>query len=93
MPGVPQLTAVPKINTDAREAQKRGKANEVKKEEVEAKKAKTIQVDFSLASYGAERSLQDDPNKSKVFKSLFTSSEECQKQPRAHWVTYNPQYY
>lgn len=38
------------------------------------------------------KSVQEDPSKSKVFKSLFTSSSEGKQQPRAHWVTYNPFY-
>lgn len=39
------------------------------------------------------KSIQNDPSTSKVFKSLFTSSESGKTQPRAHWVTYNPLYY
>ena len=34
-----------------------------------------------------------DPTKSKVYKSLFTSSEDFKNRPKeknAHWVTYNP---
>ncbi|XP_013392986.1 protein RTF2 homolog [Lingula anatina] len=38
------------------------------------------------------KSIQSDPTTSKVFKSLFTSSEAAKKQPSAHWVTYNPCY-
>lgn len=39
------------------------------------------------------KSIQSDPTSSKVFKSLFTTSETAKAQPRAHWVTYNPLYY
>lgn len=38
-------------------------------------------------------SVQDDPNASAVFKSLFTTSEEAKNQPKGHWVTYNPLYF
>ena len=39
------------------------------------------------------KSIQDDPNASAVYKSLFTSSEKSKNQQKAHWVTYNPQYF
>ncbi|CAG5116455.1 unnamed protein product [Candidula unifasciata] len=38
-------------------------------------------------------SLQNNPNSSKTFKSLFTSSEAGKSQKQAHWVTYNPLYF
>lgn len=41
----------------------------------------------------AGRSLQDDPNIPNSVKSMFTSSEEAKKQPKAHWVTHNPLYF
>ncbi|KAI6230152.1 Replication termination factor 2 [Aphelenchoides fujianensis] len=37
-------------------------------------------------------SIQDDPNVSGAVKSLFTTSEEEKKKPKAHWVTFNPLY-
>jgi len=36
--------------------------------------------------------IQEDPNASKVYKSLFTTSDAAKNQPKAHWVTYNPLY-
>jgi len=43
---------------------------------------------------GAEATaIQLDPTKSKTYKSLFTTSDRGKQQPRAHWVTHNPQYY
>ncbi|VDL96212.1 unnamed protein product [Schistocephalus solidus] len=38
-------------------------------------------------------SIQDDPNASSVYKSLFTTSKEALNQPKAHWVTFNPLYF
>lgn len=38
-------------------------------------------------------SVQNNPNSSKTFKSLFTSSEAAKSQKQAHWVTYNPLYF
>lgn len=37
-------------------------------------------------------SIAQDPNATRVFKSLFTSHEAASKQTKAHWVTYNPFY-
>jgi len=61
-----------------------------------SKKSKKIKVekkaDVEKASVKS-KSIQEDPSSSKVFKSLFTTSEVAKAQPRAHWVTYNPLYY
>ncbi|XP_033737488.1 replication termination factor 2-like isoform X1 [Pecten maximus] len=37
-------------------------------------------------------SVQDNPKASKVYKSLFTTSDLAKNQQNAHWVTFNPQY-
>lgn len=37
-------------------------------------------------------SVAKDPKATETFKSLFTSHDSCKKQPRAHWITYNPLY-
>ena len=39
------------------------------------------------------KSIQDDPNASEVFKSLFNSCPKAKNQQKAHWVTFNPQYF
>ena len=36
--------------------------------------------------------ISNDPEASKVFKSLFTSSDKAKNQTKAHWITYNPFY-
>ena len=38
-------------------------------------------------------SIQSDPKASSAYKSLFTTSEKCKNQMKAHWVTHNPGYY
>lgn len=38
-------------------------------------------------------SIQDDPNASEAYKSLFSSHETAKRQPKAHWVTHNPLYF
>jgi len=49
----------------------------------------------TLALNGAKKSksVQDDPNASNVYKSLFTSCDKAKNQQKAHWVTFNPQYF
>jgi hypothetical protein len=39
------------------------------------------------------KSVQDDPTASNVYKSLFTSCDKAKNQQKAHWVTFNPQYF
>ncbi len=39
------------------------------------------------------KSIQEDPNTSSIYKSLFTSSDKAKNQQKAHWVTFNPQYF
>ena len=39
------------------------------------------------------KGIQDDPTTSKVYKSLFTSSDKAKNQQKPHWVTFNPMYY
>lgn len=41
------------------------------------------------------KSVQDEPNASETYKSLFTSSDEAKKQNSQHsgWVSFNPQYF
>lgn len=38
------------------------------------------------------KSIAADPNASKTYKSLFTSSDKAKNQQQAHWITYNPFY-
>jgi len=41
----------------------------------------------------SKKSVQDDPSKSEIYKSLFTSHKDAVNQPKAHWVTMNPGYF
>ena len=38
-------------------------------------------------------SLQEDTNVSDVYKSIFNTCEKAKNQQKAHWVTFNPQYF
>lgn len=52
--------------------------NKVKSESDKAKKYKNI---------------QEDPNASEVYKSLFNTCDKAKNQTQGHWVTFNPQYF
>lgn len=47
----------------------------------------------SKSSSKGNTMLQNDPKNSSIYKSLFTSSEECKNKPEQHWITYNPLYF
>ena len=47
----------------------------------------------SSSETGKKSSVQDDPTKSEIYKSLFTSHKDAVNQPKAHWVTMNPGYF
>merc|ERR1711973_308624 len=38
------------------------------------------------------KTLQSDPNKSEVYKSLFSSHKSAANKPKGHWVTFDPRY-
>lgn len=52
-----------------------------------SKKAKTT------SSSSNSSTIQNDPNASKVYKSIFTTCDKAKNQQKAHWVTFNPQYF
>ncbi|CAH8563136.1 unnamed protein product [Heterobilharzia americana] len=41
----------------------------------------------------ASKSIQEDPSVSSVYKSLFNTCEQAKRQPKSHWVTFNPLYF
>ncbi|VDN99108.1 unnamed protein product [Rodentolepis nana] len=57
--------------------------------------SKNMELDSKkkISESSKHSSVQDDPNASNVFKSLFTTSEEAKNQPQSHWVTFNPLYF
>jgi len=63
---------------------------------VESKKAKVSDMPKSLKEKDKPEkkvsSLQNDQKVSSVYKSLFNTHPNALNQPKAHWVTYNPQY-
>ncbi|KAL5965566.1 Replication termination factor 2 [Taenia solium] len=70
------------LTDPASSASKKGKTEPVRDEEGDKRVAAPVYA-----------SVQDDPNASSAFKSLFTTSEEARRQPKAHWVTFNPLYF
>ena len=45
-----------------------------------------------IKSSGAKKGVQNDPSKSEVFKSLFSSHKSAQNRPKGNWVTFDPRY-
>jgi len=37
-------------------------------------------------------SVQEDPGKSEIYKSLFSSHKSAQNKPTGHWITFDPRY-
>ncbi|KAG5447595.1 Replication termination factor 2 [Clonorchis sinensis] len=83
------------VNSDSSAAPAKQKPTEQKSKEDAKPDAESPQPGTSTAQPPTKstKSIQEDPTASSVYKSLFTSSEEAKRQPKAHWVTYNPLYF
>lgn len=57
------------------------------------KKAEKRKAEAMNGLLKGKTSIQDDPNKSDVYKKLFTTCEEAKNKPQQHWVTHNPLFY
>jgi len=55
--------------------------------------ASTEAVSTNSASKKSKSSIQSDPTTSDVYKSLFNTCDKAKNQTKAHWVTFNPQYF
>ncbi len=61
-----------------------------------------IEATFSASTSGSKsnesssskkvKSIQEDPNASDVYKSIFNTCDKAKNQQKAHWVTFNPLY-
>lgn len=67
-------------------------AASLKRNHVEVDKKKS-DIKVSETQAKKSKSIQDDPNASEVYKSLFNTSDKAKQQSKAHWVTFNPQYF
>ncbi|UJR15930.1 hypothetical protein I4U23_002850 [Adineta vaga] len=58
-------------------------------------KATTSKIASGSKVTNTKSTIQQDPTKSDLYKSLFTTSDAAKKKEKnkAHWVTYNPLYY
>ncbi|OON20252.1 hypothetical protein X801_03870 [Opisthorchis viverrini] len=83
------------VNSDSSAAPAKQKPAEQKSKEDGKPDTESPQPGTSTAQPPTKstKSIQEDPTASSVYKSLFTSSEEAKRQPKAHWVTYNPLYF
>jgi hypothetical protein len=48
---------------------------------------------LAKANLPEHKSIQDDPNRSEVFKALFDTHKSAQNKPKNHWVTFDPRYH
>jgi len=57
--------------------------------------ATTTKIVSTTTKTTTKSSIQQDPTKSDLYKSLFTTSDAAKKKEKnkAHWVTYNPLYF
>jgi len=79
-----------------------GSATVANDEVSDAKKAKVVQQPSTSSSSKmikngsdktkATKSVQDDPTKSEVYKSLFSSHKTALNKPKGNWVTFDPRY-
>jgi len=92
-----------KAEKAAKKAAKRGTTNGVEKvEEAGAgPSSKAAKVDSSKVTNGGTKvsngikpssSVQKDPSKSEIYKSLFSSHKSAVNKPKGNWVTYDPRY-
>ncbi len=92
----------------SRMGQRKAKAKKAKKrtkeqaQEDTTSKAKTVKKEEKSKDDLASRtkkdlmpgksSIQSDPTKSEVYKSLFVSHPTAQNKPKGNWVTFDPRY-
>lgn len=79
-----------------------GSATVANDEVSDAKKAKVVQQPSTSSSSKmikngsdktkATKSVQDDPTKTEVYKSLFSSHKTALNKPKGNWVTFDPRY-
>lgn len=84
-----------KNKTEKIEADNPAVVSASKKSKSEAVPMKTSKVAPVQGSKSGAASIQQDPQKSDLYKSLFTSSEVAKEKEKnkAHWVTFNPLYF
>jgi len=87
-----------KAQKAAKKAAKRGVTETTKTDgpSSSSKLAKTDAASDSSAKTTNDKAssskLQNDPSKSEVYKSLFSSHKSAANKPKGHWVTFDPRY-
>ncbi|KAH8875596.1 Protein RTF2 [Schistosoma japonicum] len=90
-----QVDLIDESNIPAKKADIQDKTVESKKKletSSEHEKAMTEQQ-LQPETPCTSRSIQEDPNLSSAYKSLFNTCEQAKRQPKSHWVTFNPLYF
>ncbi|CAF1068491.1 unnamed protein product [Adineta ricciae] len=77
------------------EAEEQPSAEKKVKTESTTIKPSTSKIVPTSNATNTKSSIQQDPTKSDLYKSLFTTSDAAKKKEKnkAHWVTYNPLYF
>lgn len=83
-----------KRKTESEDGKEKKDSNgKVKKSKIEEKSSQKQMTNGSgNNSASTSSSVQNDPTKSEVYKSLFSSHKSAQKKEKAHWVTFDPRY-
>ncbi|CAF0727844.1 unnamed protein product [Brachionus calyciflorus] len=83
-----------KARKEAMAKAKADKAAEKSKTSQTDKNSKTKRpIEAASTSNGKKvKTIQEDPNASEVYKSIFNTCEKAKNQQKAHWVTFNPLY-
>lgn len=96
MKGRKEAIAKLKAEKAAEKSKASAKDDPISSETCDSKKTKRP-VESSAKSLNNEKSkkvksIQDDPNASDVYKSIFNTCDKAKNQQKAHWVTFNPLY-
>lgn len=81
-----------KVNKDTKES---GSDLKIKKRVIDAVNGEGAKASTKLSGSDSKKpkNIQEDPNVSDVYKSLFNTCEKAKKQTKGNWVTFNPQYF
>ena len=84
------LDSTPNINNPSSTSTKTTTNNNIS-----TKHASSSKISTTVKCTNDKTFIQQDPTKSDLYKSLFTTSAAAKKkeQNKAHWITYNPLYF
>ena len=93
-----RVKAAKKAEKEKRKAEKsatnegEGAAKKVKIVEPKASSSKKSTIESVVKNGHKKSGVQNDPSKSEVYKSLFSSHHTALNKPKGNWVTFDPRY-